>query len=215
MLRSMKDLEDYAIRATDGDIGHVKDFYFDDDTWVVRYLVVETGSWLSGRKVLISPIAIGEPDWTARALPVSITKEQVKNSPDLDTDEPVSRQHERQYLEYYGYPYYWGGTGLWGSDYNPGAMLTNPGYGGCYADYGHAQVDHARAKVVADRHEDGDAHLRSCKVVGRRGGRCRADSAGRQRCSALRLSSTANSRAGVGPSQTPWPGWLLGVRAET
>jgi len=62
MLRSMKDLEGYGIRATDGTIGHVKDFCFDDHTWVVRYLVVETGSWLSSRKVLISPIAIGHPD---------------------------------------------------------------------------------------------------------------------------------------------------------
>ena len=79
MLRTMKDLEGYAIRATDGTIGHVRDFYFDDDTWVVRYLVVETGAWLSSRKVLISPIAIGQPNWTERELPVSITIEQVKN----------------------------------------------------------------------------------------------------------------------------------------
>ena len=165
MLRSMKDLEGYAIRATDGDIGHVKDFYFDDEAWVVRYLVVDTGSWLSSRKVLISPVAISKADWTEGVLPVSVTKKQIKNSPDLDTDKPVSRQHERQYLEYYGYPYYWGGAGLWGGGPHPSMMLTNPGYGGCYADYGQAQVEHARAKLVADRHEDGDAHLRSCKVV--------------------------------------------------
>jgi len=81
MLRSMKDLEGYAIRATDGAIGHVTDFYFDDEAWVVRYLVVETGSWLSSRKVLISPIAIGQPNWTDKVLPVAITREQVKNSP--------------------------------------------------------------------------------------------------------------------------------------
>src|SRR5664279_5288392 len=107
MLRSMNDLEDYAIRATDGTIGHVKDFYFDDAAWVIRYLVVDTGGWLSSRKVLISPIAIGRPNWTERVLPVSITKEQVKNSPDIDTQKPVSRQHEISYLGYYGYPYYW------------------------------------------------------------------------------------------------------------
>ena len=58
MLRSIKDLEHYAIGATDGDIGRVKDFYFDDDSWVVRYLVVDTGSWLAGRSVLISPISL-------------------------------------------------------------------------------------------------------------------------------------------------------------
>ena len=106
----------------------MKDFYFDDLAWVVRYLVVETGSWLSSRKVLISPIAIGHPDWAERVLPVSITKEQVKNSPDIDTDKPVSRQHEMQYLGYYGYPSYWGGAGLWGSGAYPGAMLTGVGY---------------------------------------------------------------------------------------
>src|SRR5271170_6267835 len=114
MLRSLKDLEDYAIHATDGVIGHVTDFYFDDDAWVVRYLLVETGTWHSSRRVLISPIAIGQPNWVERILPVSITREQVKNSPEIDTDKPVSRQHEVQFLGYYGYPYYWAGDGLWG-----------------------------------------------------------------------------------------------------
>src|SRR5438309_1442667 len=90
MLRSMTDLQNYAIHATDGTIGHVKDFYFDDEAWVIRYLVVDTGTWLSRRKVLISPIAIGHPNWTGKVLPVSITKEQVKNSPDIDTQRPVS-----------------------------------------------------------------------------------------------------------------------------
>ena len=113
MLRTMKDFEDYAIHATDGVIGHVKDFYFDDEAWVILYFVVETGGWLSSRKVLISPIAISHPDWTDKVLPVSITKEQVKNSPDIDTDKPVSRQHEMRYLGYYDYSYYWGGVGLW------------------------------------------------------------------------------------------------------
>ena len=113
MLRSMKDLEEYAIRATDGTIGHVKDFYFDDVAWVIRYLVVDTGTWLSGRKVLISPIAIGHPNWTEKILPVAITKEQVKNSPTVDTEKPVSRQHEIEYFGFYGYPFYWGGAGIW------------------------------------------------------------------------------------------------------
>jgi hypothetical protein len=165
MLRSMKDLEGYAIRATDGTIGHVKDLYLDDDTWVVRYLVVETGAWLSSRQVLISPMAIGQPNWTERVLPVSITKEQVKNSPDIDTDKPVSRQQEMQYIGYYGYPFYWGGAGLWGAGAYPGAMLTGVGYGGSGAEYLVAQSDHARAEAEAGRREDGDPHLRSCKAL--------------------------------------------------
>jgi sporulation protein YlmC with PRC-barrel domain len=158
MLRTMKELEGYAIRATDGDIGRVKDVYFDDERWVVRYLVVETGSWLSSRKVLISPFAIGQPDWAGKVLPVSITQQQVKDSPDIDTDKPVSRQHEMQYLGYYGYPYYWGGAGLWGNGLSPSMMLISGGYGG-----GYTGDDPDRTAVGAARNEDGDPHLRSCK----------------------------------------------------
>ncbi len=165
MLRTMKDLEDYAIRATDGNIGHVKDFYFDDEAWVIRYFVIDTGSWLSSRKVLISPIAIGHPDWAKKVLPVSITKEQVKSSPDIDTDMPVSRQHETHYLGYYGYPAYWGGAGLWGGGTYPSMMLM--GYGGFpaepYAADPKAQQAYARADE--ERHRDDDLHLRSCQAV--------------------------------------------------
>src|ERR1035441_10402649 len=159
MLRSIKDLENCAIRATDGLIGHVKDFYFDDEAWLVRYLVVETGSWLSSRKVLISPIAISHPDWTGKVLPVSITKEQVKNSPDIDTDKPVSRQHEMQYLRYYGYPYYWAGGGLRGQGAYPGMMLMGLGDGGSDAAYRHAQAEDARAEAEGEERQNGDPHL--------------------------------------------------------
>jgi uncharacterized protein YrrD len=122
MLRTATELQDYAIAATDGDIGHVKDFYFDDHSWVIRYLVVSTGSWLAGKRVLISPIALGSPNWGARLLPMSISRKQVKDSPDIDTDRPVSRQQEEAYHGYYGYPYYWGGIGIWGGGYYPGYL---------------------------------------------------------------------------------------------
>jgi hypothetical protein len=166
MLRNMVDLKDYAIHATDGNIGHVKDFYFDDQGWAIRYLVVETGSWLLSRKVLISPIAIGKPNWSEKTLPVSITRGQVENSPDIDTEKPVSRQHESQYLGYYGYPSYWGGYGLWGDGGYPGMMM--PGYSG----YGtpaitlpqQAEMNGARSEEVK-RHQNDDSHLRSCKAV--------------------------------------------------
>jgi hypothetical protein len=115
MLRSMKGMEDYSIGATDGVIGRVKDFYFDDVAWVIRYLVVQTGE----RKVLISPISIGRPDWSKKILPVSLTRKQVRDSPDIDTNKPVSRQHEMGYLGYYGYGNYWGGGGLWGAGFYP------------------------------------------------------------------------------------------------
>jgi hypothetical protein len=116
-------MENYILGATGGDIGRVKDFYFDDQAWVVRYLVVQMGDWNSHRKVLLSPIGIGQPNWMGKTFPVSITQAQVKNSRNVDTDKSVSRQHEEGSLGYYGYPYYWGGTSLWGGGLYPGAMI--------------------------------------------------------------------------------------------
>jgi uncharacterized protein YrrD len=95
------------IGASDGEIGHVVDFYFDDDAWVIRYLVAQTGPWLLGRKVLISPRAVNLPKLSDHVLPVSLTLEQIRHSPDIDTQKPVSRQDEMRYLEYYGYTFYW------------------------------------------------------------------------------------------------------------
>ncbi len=107
MKRSVKKLVGCVVRATDGDIGTVQEFYFDDLTWTVRYMVVETGSWLINRKVLISPMALGRPEPGLKVLPVNLTREQVRGSPDIDTAKPVSRQHETVLHGYYGWPY-WG-----------------------------------------------------------------------------------------------------------
>jgi hypothetical protein len=93
MLHNAKDLKNFAVRATDGDIGHVKDMYF-DDAWVLRHFVVETGSWLSSRKVLVSPLSAQEPDWKGQTLQLSLTTAQVASSPSIDADEPVMRQNE-------------------------------------------------------------------------------------------------------------------------
>ena len=154
MLRNIKDLRGYAIRATDGVIGEVDDFYFDDENWAVRYLVVDTGSWLSGRKVLISPLAIGHPDWLGQLLPVSLTKAQVEKSPDIDTKKPVSRQQEAAYSSYYSYPYYWGGAGLWGMGGYPGSLTTEN------------RIEEAlKAGRAAAATTSEDCHLRSCRSV--------------------------------------------------
>jgi sporulation protein YlmC with PRC-barrel domain len=164
MLHSTNDLEGYAIRATDGVIGKVKDFYFDDEAWVIRYLVVDTGTWLLSRDVLISPISIGTPNWAEKVLSVSISKQQVENSPDIDTDKPVSRQHERRYLGYYGYPYYWGGIGLWGGAALPGSMT---GYG-TLLDMPNTmtpEAEEAYARADQARHQNDDPRLRSCKAI--------------------------------------------------
>jgi uncharacterized protein YrrD len=164
MLRNLKDLQGYSLRATDGDIGTVKDFYFDDDRWAVRYLIVETGTWLASRKVLISPVSIGIPDHNERVFPVSITREQVRNSPDIDTDKPVSRQHEIDYLGYYGYPAYWDSVGLWGSGTLPGMMLPEAGIGMPMTTATLAEQRDI-AEVRAELHKNDDPHLRSCKSI--------------------------------------------------
>jgi sporulation protein YlmC with PRC-barrel domain len=108
MLRDLNALIGYRIHATDGEIGKVDDFYFDDETWTIRYMVVDTGQWLSGRKVLISPLALRTPNWSSETFPVQITKEQVRSSPDIDTQKPISRQHESEFHTYYSWPVYWG-----------------------------------------------------------------------------------------------------------
>jgi hypothetical protein len=169
MLRSVKELEKYTIGATDGTIGSVKDCYFDDDAWVVRYLVVKTGAWLVGREVLISPLSVGDSDTAARVLHVSISKDQVKNSPSVDSQKPVSRQHEMGYSSYYGYPYYWGGVGLWGGGAYPGALLTGVGLesGAANIDYTRAQASNENVAYLREtqRRENDDQHLRSCEAV--------------------------------------------------
>jgi hypothetical protein len=162
MLRNTDDLLALTIGATDGEIGRIRDLYFDDDRWVVRYLVVETGSWLAGHKVLISPISTREPDWTAKVLPVALNIEQVRNCPGIDTDQPVSRQHQIAYLDHYQYPYYWQGQGIWGGGIFPQALA--PGYVGVDASSMQAASD-AYAKAERHRHRNEDPHLRSCKVV--------------------------------------------------
>lgn len=107
MLRSLNAILGSSIVARDGVIGKAQDFFFEDRSWMIRYLVVATGNWLSRHRVLLSPAVLGQPDWTQKILPVSLTAEQVKKSPDVDTELPVSRQHEIEMSEYYGWPIYW------------------------------------------------------------------------------------------------------------
>jgi hypothetical protein len=169
MLRNTNDLKGHAIHATDGDVGRVTDCFFDDEYWTVRYLVVDTGSWLLDRKVLISPISIAHPKWREagekKTIPVSITKKQVEDSPDIDTDMPVSRQHETRYLGFYGYPTYWGGTGPWADAAFPGMMM--PGFGALESRpiTLSRQVDLDLAQAEDRLHQHDDIHLRSCKEV--------------------------------------------------
>ena len=124
MLNSVSHLTDSTVTATDGGIGHVNAAFFDDHQWTIRYLVVDAGTWLTGRQVLISPYAVKQPLGSVMNIDVSLTREQVKNSPDVDTHQPVSRQHERETLRHYAYPEYWDGGALWAMGAYPMVPLT-------------------------------------------------------------------------------------------
>jgi hypothetical protein len=153
MLKSLKQLYGGKLSAADGEIGHVKDFYFDDQNWVVRYVVVNTGSWLSGRQVLVSPHAFVSLDWTGKLLLLSLTRKQIEACPSIESHKPVSRQYEEAYYKYYGWPYYWEGSGLWGMSGFP--ILELPP----------KPVPGEPASWSGPPPQSADAHLRSAQAV--------------------------------------------------
>jgi hypothetical protein len=114
MLQSIKQLYGNKLGASDGDIGHVMDFYFDDQDWAVRYVVGDTGTWLSDRQVLLSPYAFSSTSPVGKTMHLNLTRKQIEDSPTIEAHKPVSRQFEAEYHRHYGWPYYWEGDGLWG-----------------------------------------------------------------------------------------------------
>jgi hypothetical protein len=131
-MRSVKHLEGYRLGARDGDLGKVQDCCFDDQFWVIRYLIADT-SRLFGREVMLYTDSLGVPDWADMRIPVDLTQEQVKDSPSVDLDKPVSRQHVLPLHQYYGWPLAWdvapGGSGairLDSSDTKTGASKGDP-----------------------------------------------------------------------------------------
>ena len=153
MLRSLKSLKDSVIQVDDGGVGIVVDFLFDDEKWTVRYLVVDTGTWLSGRKILISPISVESVETSTHAIRVLLTKQQIEQSPTIDTDKPVSRQMEATYHDYYQWPYYWVGYGIWGGAPYPAGMLQRP------------YPIRTRESSENNQSDEGDPHLRSTHAV--------------------------------------------------
>lgn len=156
MLHSLKELKGYSIRATDGEIGQVQDFYFDDQEWIIRYVVVDTGDWLTGRRVLLSPAAFTQLDRTAQSLLVLLTKEQVENSPTITVDQPISRQQENELHAYYNWPPYWGMAGLF--------PLEAAGLYPLRAQEA-ADSEAVPAESTAGGESEGDFHLRSTNEV--------------------------------------------------
>lgn len=154
MLYTVTELRKFKIGATDGDIGEVSDLYFDGQRWTVRYLVVDTGNWLPGRRVLLSPMSLQGVDDEGRRLLVGLTKKQVEQSPPFDSVKPVSRQYEVVFSRYYGYPYYWTGPYRWGLGYEP--------YAGPIAAAVPSTVEE---EIAARERENADPNLHSANEV--------------------------------------------------
>jgi hypothetical protein len=149
MILTTKELYGYKLAASDGGIGHVKDFYFDDSTWAVRYLVADTGTWLRGRQVLLPPHAFGRFDHAGKALSVNLTRQQIENSPPIESHQPVSRQYETDYYQYYGWPAYWNGGSLLGLAAYP--VIVQP--------------TEEEREAEERRHDQDDPNLRSARAV--------------------------------------------------
>jgi uncharacterized protein YrrD len=153
MLLSIGKLLGHKLGTSDGEIGHVKDFYFDDQNWAIRYLIADTGTWLPGRQVLISPHAFGTLHQDGMLLRVHLTRKQIEASPSIELHKPISRQYEEEYYQYYGWPFYWQGGGLWGmSDIPVLELPSNP-------------LPVQQVTVGERAPECVDAHLRSTQAV--------------------------------------------------
>src|SRR5271165_2998803 len=155
MLQVISPLKGFAIEASDGAIGTVCDFLFHDASWKVRWLVIECGTWLRGRKVLIHPSAISREDLEQLQFVVALTKAQVEGSPELAEDQPVSQQMESELYSYYGWDPLWGGANL---SAIPGAMAS-PLMGPPYMGLG--PIDEAEAGGEGPTLRGADPHLRS------------------------------------------------------
>lgn len=155
MLRHTSAIHGYSIGATDGPIGAVSDVLFDDQSWRVRWLVVDTGGLLGGRTVLLPTSALSRVDHMGRQLAVNLTKQQLKDGPAITADQPVSRQMESDLYDYYGWGPYWSMGFYMGGYYYPGGPYA-PNGGGVHAR------DHAAEETG---HPHGDIHLRSVREV--------------------------------------------------
>jgi hypothetical protein len=133
----------------------VVNFLVDDERWIVRYLVVQAGG-SHGRMVLISPVSFRQADWSTQRFNLALTMDKVKDSPHIDVDKPVSRQHERDYFRYYGYPYYWGYSGLWGMGAYPALLAQGRWNDGPDEPAGEPNDEHLRsAREIRGYHIQG------------------------------------------------------------
>jgi hypothetical protein len=162
MLVRAETLKGYRLDSRDGEIAKVKELYFDDQYWAIRYLVADTGNWLVGRQVLISPAALGAVNHEEEVVSVDLTKEQIEDSPPLETDAPVSRQYEETFHRYQGLPTYWNGPYMWGAYPDLGHYRAEWG-GPTHAEQQSGSGWEQSAQVA--QAQDWDPHLRSTRDV--------------------------------------------------
>jgi hypothetical protein len=106
-LRSATEVKGYYIRAKDGDVGYVKDYIVEVDSWLIRYLVIDTENWLPGKKVIISPTWVNAIDWSHQTVDVAMTREMIEHSPEFTPDQPINKEYEIRLYDYYGKPHDW------------------------------------------------------------------------------------------------------------
>jgi hypothetical protein len=106
-LRSAKEVIGYHIQALDGEIGHVKDFFLQEDCWCIRYVLVNTRNWLPGRDVLVAQASMDKVDWAESKVYVDLTRQQVKESPEYNVKTSIAREYEERLLDHYDVPPYW------------------------------------------------------------------------------------------------------------
>lgn len=106
-LRSVRKLRGYHVQGMDEAIGHVNDFIVDDETWDVRYLVVDTSNWWFGKKVLLAPRWASRVSWAESKVFVDVSRESIKNGPVWNGEKAINREYEAQLHDYYHRRSYW------------------------------------------------------------------------------------------------------------
>jgi len=154
-LHTFKKLDGIQVQTGDAAVGKVKDIFFDDKTWAIRYFVVDTGNWLARNRVLVSPIFLEPFSWDAKNVPVRLSLEQLEKCPPIESDKPISRQYESSYFAYYNISPYWHGSGLWGAYHYPHELRRHQ-----------YPVESQQVNLQSTPStKQGDPHLRSAKEI--------------------------------------------------
>lgn len=161
MLQAVRKFIKMKVRGTDGICGHIQDIYFDEEKWTLRYFLLDTGGWLPGKLVLISPLAIDDIDFKNKILEVNLSKDQIDKCPNPSEHAPITRQMEENYANYYEYPHYWPGMGIWP------AVGYDLAYYSRFQNHGHTdqETQSLKNKKIKDQHLRTANELKSYSLV--------------------------------------------------